>query len=58
VGGILLNNKGQRFADELGTRDYVTGEMWKNKAAPYRLVLNGKGSSEILWHWSDDKINM
>lgn len=30
VGGLLLNQKGQRFADELGTRDYVTGEMWKN----------------------------
>ena len=25
VGGILLDNEGQRFADELGTRDYVTG---------------------------------
>jgi len=50
VGGLLLNNKGQRFADELGTRDYVTGEMWANKSAPYRLVLNSKGSNEILWH--------
>ena len=50
VGGLLLNNKGQRFCDELGTRDYVSGEMFKNKAAPYRLVLNGKGSNEILWH--------
>jgi len=50
VGGLLLTKDGQRFCDELGTRDYVTGEMWKNKAGPYRLVLNGKGSSEILWH--------
>ena len=50
VGGLLLTNKGQRFVDELGTRDYVTGEMWKAKAGPYRLVLNGKGSNEILWH--------
>lgn len=50
VGGLLLNQKGQRFANELGTRDYVTGEMWKNAQAPYRLVLNGKGSNEILWH--------
>ena len=25
VGGILLDSEGQRFADELGTRDYVTG---------------------------------
>lgn len=52
VGGLLLTNKGQRFVNELGTRDYVTGEMWKAKAGPYRLVLNGKGSNEILWHWS------
>lgn len=50
VGGLLLTNKGQRFVDELQTRDFVTGEMWKAKAGPYRLVLNGKGSNEILWH--------
>ena len=26
-GGILLNGKGERFCDELGRRDYVSGEM-------------------------------
>ena len=50
VGGLLLDNRGQRFCNELGTRDYVTGEMWKREAAPYRLVLNGKGVKEIEWH--------
>lgn len=30
VGGLLLDNEGQRFADELGHRDYVTGRMWEN----------------------------
>eukprot|EP01088_Endostelium_zonatum_P001132 TRINITY_DN1141_c0_g1_i1.p1 TRINITY_DN1141_c0_g1~~TRINITY_DN1141_c0_g1_i1.p1 ORF type:complete len:514 (-),score=178.63 TRINITY_DN1141_c0_g1_i1:90-1631(-) len=50
VGGLLLTNKGERFCDELGTRDYVTGEMWKHKAGPYRLVLNSSGSKEIEWH--------
>ena len=30
VGGLLLDNEGQRFADELGHRDYVTGKMWEN----------------------------
>jgi len=50
VGGLLLDNKGLRFCDELGTRDYVTGEMWKRKAGPYRLVLNSSGSKEIEWH--------
>lgn len=50
VGGMLLNNEGDRFADELGHRDYVTGKMWENKRAPYRLILNGKASKEIEWH--------
>jgi len=50
VGGLILNNQGERFCNELGHRDYVTGEMWKNKKAPYRLVLNGAGSKEIEWH--------
>lgn len=49
-GGLLLTNDGQRFCDELGHRDYVTGEMWKNKKAPYRLILNGAASKEIEWH--------
>jgi len=49
VGGLLLDKFGKRFADELGTRDYVTGEMNKNKG-PFRLVLNGKGTKEIEWH--------
>jgi flavocytochrome c len=49
VGGILLDANGNRFCNELGTRDYVSGEMFKNKA-PFRLVLNGKASKEIEWH--------
>lgn len=49
VGGLLLDKNGKRFCNELGTRDYVTGEMWKN-AGPFRLVLNGLGSKEIEWH--------
>jgi aspartate oxidase len=31
VGGLLLNGEGKRFCDELGHRDYVTGEIWKTK---------------------------
>merc|ERR1711934_49427 len=49
VGGIILNKEGERFANELGRRDYVTGEMWKNKP-PFRLCLNKKASDEIIWH--------
>jgi len=50
VGGLLLDRDGNRFCNELGHRDYVTGEMWKFNKAPYRLVLNGAGSKEIEWH--------
>jgi len=49
VGGIILDGNGKRFCDELGRRDYVTGEMWKRKG-PFRLVLNSAGGREIEWH--------
>jgi len=49
VGGLVLDANGLRFANELGRRDYVTGEMWKNKP-PFRLVLNKAASDEIHWH--------
>mgnify|MGYP002712094571 CR=1 FL=1 len=49
VGGILINADGERFCDELGRRDYVSGEMAKGKG-PFRLVLNKKASTEIEWH--------
>merc|ERR1711865_1043878 len=49
VGGIVLDSLGKRFANELGRRDYVTGEMWKNKP-PFRLCLNNAAATEIMWH--------
>jgi len=49
VGGLLLDKNGKRFCDELGHRDYVTGEMWKNQG-PFRLVLNSPAAKEIEWH--------
>merc|ERR1712232_1470958 len=49
VGGLILDKNGNRFANELGRRDYVTGEMWKNKP-PFRLCLNKAASDEIIWH--------
>jgi len=49
VGGIILNVNGDRFCNELGRRDYVTGEMWKSKP-PFRLCLNKKATDEIIWH--------
>ncbi|KAF7315250.1 Fumarate reductase [Mycena indigotica] len=50
VGGLLLDNTGSRFVDELQHRDYVTGKIWENKKYPIRLVLNGPASKEIEWH--------
>lgn len=50
VGGILLDKNGDRFCDELGTRDYVSGEMLRFNRGPYRLVINSKGGKEIEWH--------
>ncbi|KAI9066583.1 Flavocytochrome c [Trametes sanguinea] len=50
VGGLLLDNTGKRFVDELQHRDFVTGKMWENGKFPIRLVLNGEASKEIEWH--------
>ena len=47
VGGIVLDANGTRFCNELGRRDYVTGEMWKNKP-PFRLCLNRAAADERL----------
>lgn len=48
-GGLLLDANGNRFCDELGHRDYVSGEMLKNKF-PIRLVLNSKASKVLDFH--------
>ncbi|KAL4902647.1 hypothetical protein BDW74DRAFT_62081 [Aspergillus multicolor] len=52
-GGLLLNSDGERFSDELGHRDYVSGQMWKEKEKgkwPIRLVLNSKASKVLDFH--------
>lgn len=52
-GGLLLNADGDRFCDELGHRDYVSGMMWKEKEQgkfPIRLVLNSKASNTLDFH--------
>ncbi|KAE8448541.1 hypothetical protein EG329_009422 [Mollisiaceae sp. DMI_Dod_QoI] len=52
-GGLLLNADGDRFCDELGHRDYVSGEMWKQKdngKFPIRLLLNSKASNVLDFH--------
>lgn len=52
-GGIILNKKGERFVDELGTRDYVSGEMEKQIKqgnGPLRLVLNEQSEAKLTFH--------
>jgi flavocytochrome c len=49
TGALMLDANGHRFCNELGRRDYCSGEMFKNKG-PFRLVLNSKCSKEIEWH--------
>ena len=49
VSGLVFDAHDNRFANELGRRDYVTGEMWKNKP-PFRLALNKAASDEFAWH--------
>jgi flavocytochrome c len=52
-GGIMLNSKGERFVDELGTRDYVSGEMDKQVKlgnGPIRLILNEAAEKNLEFH--------
>jgi FAD binding domain len=49
-GGIILDCEGNRFCDELGKRDYVTGRMWAHGKPPYRLILNTAARKQINWH--------
>lgn len=50
-GAIMLDAEGKRFCNELGTRDYVSGEMTKVKN-PIRLVLNSKSAKKLPFHVS------
>jgi len=49
-GGILLDRDGNRFCNDIGTRDYVTMSMWKHNKGPYRLVLAEEAYKNIAWH--------
>ena len=42
VGGLVFVAHGNHCANELGRRNYVTGEMWKNKS-PFCLAENMAG---------------
>ena len=46
VSGLVFGAHGNRFATELGRRDYVMGDIWKNKP-PISLALDKPASDEI-----------
>jgi len=65
VGGILLNTKGKRFCNELGTRAYVTEQMFvqadasyqttklwnvSNTLPPFYLVLSNQSANDARKH--------
>ena len=39
VGGILINQKGERFCNQLGTRDYVSQKIIQNCEIKLFLIL-------------------
>ena len=49
VGGHAFDAHGNCFANELGSPDYVRGEMWKNKP-PLCLAMNKATSDDVVWH--------
>jgi len=52
AGGILLTRSGERFANELGTRDYVSARMQEMdpEKLDFVLLLNEKGANEANKH--------
>lgn len=48
VGGLLLDNTGNRFVDELEHRDFVTNKMWENNKVGHILMACLNESREVL----------
>lgn len=49
-GALIIDRDGNRFCNDLGTRDYCSNSMWKHDKAPYRLMLNENSYKNIAWH--------
>jgi len=43
VGGLLIDNTGSRFVDELEHRDFVTNKMWENNKVSSCSTAQGPG---------------
>ncbi|KAJ6251133.1 fumarate reductase [Anaeramoeba flamelloides] len=46
-GGIMINSKGERFANELGTRDYLTKQIFDQKDKYKKIPKDHDGESDI-----------
>lgn len=56
-GGILLNEKGQRFANELGPRDYLSQKI-RNSCEPHETILDsGKAQHTAYLVLNQDAVN-
>jgi succinate dehydrogenase/fumarate reductase flavoprotein subunit len=44
-GGLLFDNEGKRFVDELQHRDFVTGKIWENGKVSLSSLVLMSGSS-------------
>jgi hypothetical protein len=47
VGGLLLNDKGERFVNELGTRKQITERMLEYDNRSFWLILGSKSAEKI-----------
>lgn len=56
-GGILLNAKGERFVNELGLRDHVTHEIFKN-CKPMKLADGADGPVTSYIVLNDEAVNL
>jgi hypothetical protein len=54
VGGLLIDNTGNRFVDELEHRDFVTNKMWENNKVRYPTcsITGPLLTSSSLFDWS------
>ena len=48
VCGLVFDTYRDRLTNELGRRNFVTGEVWKNKH-PFRLAPNKAITNDITW---------
>ncbi|CAE7583584.1 osm1, partial [Symbiodinium microadriaticum] len=53
-GGVLINDKGRRFANELGSRGYLTARI-QNQCTPHAVPLESGISQPVAFMVMDQK---